>query len=75
MQYNNAYVTGNDTYFIYDIYKIDETSDMVETVKFAEWNASLGLSIVEENIWKRRSDLKGHHLRYCDKIIIHNKFL
>jgi hypothetical protein len=53
---------------IYDIYKIDETSDIVETVMFAEWDAMSGLSVVEENIWKRRADLKGHHLRYGEKL-------
>ena len=59
-------ITANHTYFIYDIYKIDERSDVVETVKFGEWDPLLGLTIAEENIWKRRSDLKGHHLRYSD---------
>ena len=63
-------VTGNHTYFIYDIYKIDEKSESVETIKFAEWDPLVGLRIVEENIWKRRINLKGHHLRCCDDIFL-----
>ena len=57
------FLLDDNSYSIYDIYKIDENSETVETRKFAVWNPFQGLSIAEENIWKRRSNLKGHHLR------------
>ena len=60
---SNFYIPGNTVYTIYDIYKIDESSDVVEVVKYAEWNSSNGFNIDEPNIWKRRSNLKGHHLK------------
>ena len=59
----NFYILGNAVYTIYDIYKIDESSDVVEVVKYAEWNATNGFNVDEPNIWKRRSNLKGHHLK------------
>ena len=36
----------------------------MEVRKFAEWKRSIGLEVIEQNIWKRRSDLRGNHLRY-----------
>ena len=57
------FILDASSYSIYDIYKIDENSQTVETRKFAVWNPFQGLSITEDNIWKRRSNLKGHHLR------------
>ena len=53
-------------YHAYDVYKIDEKSDVVEVRKYFQWNNSIGLYTAEENIWKRRSDLKGFHIRYID---------
>ena len=53
-------------YHVYDVYKIDEKSDVVEVRKYFQWKNSTGLHTAEENIWKRRSDLKGFHIRYID---------
>ena len=64
-------IAGKQVYTLYDVYKIDEESNVVETVKFAEWDPLNGLTIAEPNIWKRRSNLKGHHLRYTDSISIY----
>ena len=61
--------SDNSIYNIYDIYKIDERSNEVEVRKFAEWKKSIGLEVIEQNIWKRRSDLRGNHLRYIIKKI------
>ena len=36
----------------------------VEIVKYGEWNTLSGLIILEANTWKRRGNMKGHHLRY-----------
>ena len=58
-----SYFTEKASYTIYDIYKIDENSEVVKTVKYAGWDALNGFSIKEPNIWKRRSNLNGHHLR------------
>ena len=49
---------------IFDEYKIDELSSMVFSEKYGEWDPIYGLTVYEENIWKRRSNLQGHHLRY-----------
>ena len=57
------YFTEKASYTIYDIYKIDENSEAVKIVKYAEWDVSNGFTIKEPNIWKRRSNLNGHHLR------------
>ena len=51
------------SYSLYDVYKIDEFSETVEVREYAKWIPSQGLSVVDDNMWKRRSDLKGHHLR------------
>ena len=51
------------SYSLYDVYKIDEFSETVEVREYAKWNPSQGLSVVDDNMGKRRSDLKGHHLR------------
>ena len=61
--------SGNTIYNIHDIYKIDERSNEVEVRKYAEWKSSMGLEVIEQNIWKRRSDLRGNHLRYIVKKI------
>ena len=53
----------DDTYKIYEIYKINENSGNVEVNEYGEWNPSEGLTIREKDIWKRRSNFKGHHLR------------
>ena len=36
----------------------------VEIEKFGDWNTATGLVVTEENIWKRRSNLKARHLKY-----------
>ena len=51
------------SYSLYDVYKIDEFSETVEVREYAKWIPSQGLSVVDDNMWKRRVDLKGHHLR------------
>ena len=58
-----SFISARNTFFIYDIYKIDENSQEVETREFAEWNPLQGLKILEPNMWKRRSNMKGHHIR------------
>ena len=52
------------TYSIFDIYKIDEFANDVDLVEYGTWNPIQGLHVIEYDIWKRRSDLKGNHLRY-----------
>ena len=56
-------ILAGSSYSLYDVYKIDEFSETVEVREYAKWNPSQGLSVVDDNMWKRRSDLKGHHLR------------
>ena len=46
---------------------------MIFSTRYGEWNPIHGLKIFEKNIWKRRSNLMGHHFRYvnlCSSIII-----
>ena len=54
-------VDGN--FEIRDIYKIDQFSNNIEIVSYGRWNPAQGISISEENIWIRRSNMKGHELR------------
>ena len=61
--------SDNSIYNIYDIYKIDERSNEVEVRKYAKWTNSMDLEYIEQNIWKRRSDLRGNHFRYIVKKI------
>ena len=49
---------------IFDIYKIDELENNVDVIEYGTWNPIQGLHVIENDIWKRRSDLKGNHLRY-----------
>ena len=51
------------SYSLYDVYKIDEFSETVEVREYAKWIPYEGFSVVDDNMWKRRSDLKGYHLR------------
>ena len=52
------------TYSIIDIYRIDEFSEDVDIAEYGSWNPIQGLQIYESDIWKRRSNFKGNHLRY-----------
>lgn len=58
---------------IRDIYKIDENSKEIATVNYGVWTPNKGLRIVEPNVWIRRSNFKGHQLRYFSSIY-QNKF-
>ena len=57
---------------IYDQYKIDEYSNLIMSAKYGEWDPVDGLTLYEENIWKRRSNLKGHRFRYVVHYAIRN---
>ena len=59
----SLFIPETRTYSIYDVYKIDKNSMEVEIVKFGDWNTATGLVVTEENIWKRRSNLKARHLK------------
>ena len=50
-------------YAIYDIYKINENSRDVKMANYGHWNGTNGLKVIEKNIWKRRHNLMGHHIR------------
>jgi len=50
-------------YTIFEIYKIDEFSEDVEVVEYGTWDPYHGVIIFEKDIWKRRSNFKGRHLR------------
>ena len=48
---------------IHDIYKIDELDSNVMDIQYGEWTQDGGLEIFQRNIWRRRANFKGHHLR------------
>ena len=48
---------------IFDEYKLYEQSDKLMIAKYGEWDPNEGMTVYEEDIWKRRSNLKGHHIR------------
>ena len=49
--------------FIHDVYKINETSENVDTVSYGRWNPKSGMNANDLNIWGRRSNLKGFMFR------------
>ena len=59
-----SFLITDGNFEIRDIYKIDQFSDNIEIVAYGRWNRAHGISISEENIWIRRSNMKGHELRY-----------
>ena len=60
---------------IFDEYKIDEYSNFITSAKYGEWDPRAGLTVYEENIWKRRSNLKGHHIRYIIEYEIETQYI
>ena len=48
---------------VYDVYKIDPKTTNVEVELYGSWAAGPGLVVETENIWERRSNMKGHHIR------------
>ena len=56
--------TDTKSIVIHDIYKIDESLTDVELIYYGKWNPTNStITLPETNIWKRRSNLKGHRLR------------
>ena len=49
---------------IFDQYKLHEDSDKLMIEKYGKWDPNKGMTVHEKNVWKRRSNLKGHHIRY-----------
>ena len=51
---------------IFDVYKIDSASKVVEVEFYGNWSDTWGTEIEVSNdiMWKRRGDMKGHHIRY-----------
>ena len=54
---------GNGSILFHDVYKITEQSPDVEILRYAKWDKSVGIKIVEESFWERRSNLHGYNLR------------
>lgn len=55
--------TNSGNIIINDVYKIDEKSNEITMVLFGNWNQTTGLHVVEQSIWRRRSNLRGHQFR------------
>lgn len=56
--------TDTKSIVIHDVFKIDEALTDVELINYGQWNPSDSMiTLTEPNIWKRRSNLKGHRLR------------
>ena len=50
-------------------YKIDEQAENIISLNYGQWDSWRGITIVEPNIWKRRSDLQGYNFRYFTSIL------
>ena len=50
-------------YEIKDVYKVGERSTEVEMAAYAKWTPSGGIHILDNSIWKRRSNLRGYQIR------------
>ena len=61
-----SFLITDGNFEIRDIYKINQFSDNIEIVAYGRWNRAHGILISEENIWIRRSNMKGHELRYVN---------
>ena len=48
---------------IHDIYKTETNSKRILKVPYGKWDSNSNLSVIEPDMWKRRSDLQGHNLR------------
>ena len=48
---------------IHDVYKTETNSKTILNVLYGKWDSNSNLSVIEPDIWKRRSDLHGHNLR------------
>ena len=56
---------------IHDVYKINETSENVDTVPYGHWSSSSGMYIEDLNIWGRRANLKGFMFRYSGQFYLY----
>ena len=54
---------------IQEHYKIDEQAENIISLNYGQWDSWRGITIVEPNIWKRRSDLQGYNFRYFTSIL------
>ena len=57
---------------IRDIYKVDQYAETVLVVDYGQWDPATGVTILEENIWRRRSNLQGNNIRYFLVIMFRN---
>ena len=57
-----AIESGGD-FTIRDVYKIDKDSNAVLATEYGKWEQGNGITIFERNMWKRRSDFRGHKIR------------
>ena len=69
IQYLFKFLEGKPDIMIRDVYKINETSENVDTVPYGHWSSSSGMYIEDINIWGRRSNLKGFMFRYSRSIL------
>ncbi len=56
-----------DKYVLYEAYKISKGDVEAEVLYFGYWTEEDGLVVTDSNIWHRRANLKGKHLR-CVKV-------
>ena len=55
-------IGNEETMSIHDIYKIRSDSKEVQIADYATWSIDSGLTVLQEGIWKRRSDFKGQNI-------------
>ena len=64
IQFLYIFGESDGTFKIFDKYKLHVQTNQLMMAKYGEWEPNEGMTVYEENIWKRRSNLKGHHIRY-----------
>ena len=66
-KYDNSntilFVIVGGSYIIHEVFKINKHSNNVEVHEYGNWNPLEGLTVTEVDKWKRRGNLKRHHLR------------
>ena len=43
-----------------------ESDENVMDVMYGEWEDDVGVTVFQNNIWRRRTNLQGHELRYAN---------
>ena len=70
IQFSYIFGESDSRFKIFDKYKLNAHTDDLMIEKYGEWDPNEGITVYEQNVWKRRSNMKGHHIRYSSLMYI-----